>query len=79
MDRVEELIRKLKDRDWWERENAATELGKLKDLRAVEPLISALKDSEWGVREAARVALIKLGKEAVEPLIGESASMLLGH
>jgi len=49
MDRVEKLIKELKDKDWFVRKIAANALGNIGDLRAVEPLIQTLKDEDWGV------------------------------
>jgi len=63
MDKVEELIRKLRDKVWYVREAAAEALGKIGDLRAVEPLIKALRDEYSRVREAAAEALEKIEPE----------------
>jgi len=48
--KVDDLILDLKDDDVEVRENAALELGKIGDDRAVDPLIEALQDDNWGVR-----------------------------
>jgi len=70
MDRVEELIQKLKDVSWEVRRNAAYFLSMSKDSRAVEPLINALEDENADVRWRAASTLGKIGdKRAVEPLI----------
>ena len=70
MDKVEELIRELRDKDWRVRWDAALALRKIGDERAVEPLINALRDEYPDVRRAAAEALGKIGdKKAIEPLI----------
>ncbi|MBU1261928.1 HEAT repeat domain-containing protein [bacterium] len=69
-DRVNELIQKLKDGNSGVRMNAALELGKIKDTRAVEPLIATLKDKDPVVRMNAAWALGYIeDTRAVEPLI----------
>lgn len=45
-------------------------LGKLGDVRAVPKLIVALDDPLWDVRYSAQAALIKIGKPAVQPMLG---------
>jgi len=70
MDKVEKLIRKLRDEYWYVRIAVAYVLSKISDQRAVEPLIKALRDKDSDVREAAAKALGKIGDpRAVEPLI----------
>jgi len=62
-DKVEELIKKLKNDNWFvTRRAAAKALGKIGDTRAVKPLIKALEDENWDVRKAAAEALEKLGE-----------------
>jgi HEAT repeat protein len=51
------------------RQGAAKALGEIGDERAVEPLMKALRRDSY-VRWSAVVALGKIGKSAVEPLIG---------
>jgi len=62
MDKVEELIRKLRDENWRVRWNAALALREIGDKRAIEPLINALRDGYADVRSAAFKAL-----EEIEP------------
>lgn len=56
-DQVSQLITALKDSDYHIRQNAAQELGKLRDPRAIEPLIVALRDEYFPVRNRAAFAL----------------------
>jgi HEAT repeat protein len=60
-ERIESLIGKLKDKSKNIRSDAATELGKLGNPKAVEPLIEMLKDKDKEVRLATLVALRKIG------------------
>jgi len=62
MDKIEELIKKLKDENWRVRWNAALALREIGDKRAIEPLINALRDGYSDVRNAAFKAL-----EEIEP------------
>jgi len=62
MDKIEELIKKLKDENWRVRWNAALALREIGDERAIEPLINALRDGYSDVRNAAFKAL-----EEIEP------------
>lgn len=67
---VEPLIRALKHKDVYVRENAAKALGMIRDERAVEPLIRVvLEDVDWEDRRMAAKALVKIGKPSVELLI----------
>ncbi len=66
---VQPLIDVLDDPESWNRMEAARQLGKLGDKKAVDSLIKLLDDKYWNVRDAAAEALIKLGRPAVEPLI----------
>lgn len=68
-DRVDDLVKKLQSKTTMERRDAAHELGKAKDARAVPPLIAALKDEEPMVRLDVSGALIEIGKPVVDPLI----------
>jgi len=70
------LIEALKDEKRSVRRNAALALGELRDQTAIDPLIAALKkeslEISWrpgSVREGIRLALLKIGKEDVEPFI----------
>ena len=64
------LIAVLRDEDANVRRNAAKDLGKIGDKRAVEPLIAILEDPDWRIRSDAVLALGKIGdKKAVDPLI----------
>ena len=67
--RVDDLVKKLQSKTAMDRREAAHELGKAKDPRAVPPLISALKDEEPMVRLDVSGALIEIGKPVVDPLI----------
>jgi len=70
MNKVEKLIRELRDKDWRVRWDAALALREIGDERAVEPLINALRDGYSEVCRAAAEALGKIGdKKAIEPLI----------
>jgi len=51
------------------RESAAKALGKIGDPRAIEPLIKALDDSCSFARGEAALALVKIGKPGVMPLV----------
>jgi len=66
---VDPLINVLDDDELWQRRNAAENLGKIGDSKAVEGLVASLEDKYWNVREAAANSLVKLGKPAVEPLV----------
>jgi HEAT repeat protein len=68
-DRVDDLVHKLQSKTTLERRDAAHELGKVKDPRAVPPLIAALKDDEPMVRLDVSGALIEIGQPVVDPLI----------
>jgi HEAT repeat protein len=66
---VEELISDLQDEKPLIRWQAAEQLGKAKDARAVDPLIEALGDSDEGVRREVIKSLGEIGSSrAVEPL-----------
>jgi HEAT repeat protein len=68
-DRMDDLFKKLQSKITLERRDAAHELGKTKDPRAVPLLLAALKDEEPMVRLDVSGALIDIGKPAVDPLI----------
>jgi len=68
-DRMDDQIKKLESKITMERRDAAHELGKAKDPRAVPALIAALKDEEPMVRLDVSGALIDIGKPVVDPLI----------
>lgn len=67
-DPVAEQIAALRDEDWAIREEAAIQLGSLKDPRAVRPLVSILRDRDRSVREAAMGALTSIGEPSVVAL-----------
>ena len=68
-DNVDELIKRLEDKDGWVRWKAAKVLGETGDTCAVKPLIVALKDEDSWVREGAAKVLGGIGDtRAVEPL-----------
>jgi HEAT repeat protein len=63
-------IRKLKSSDPAARRDAAEDLGRKMDRKAVDPLIAALRDRDEGVRRAAAKALGVLGDpRAVAPIL----------
>jgi HEAT repeat protein len=68
-DRVDDLAKKLQSKTTMDRRDAAHELGKAKDPRAVPPLIAALKDEEPMVRLDVSGALIEIGQPVVDPLL----------
>ncbi|MBI3595791.1 MAG: HEAT repeat domain-containing protein [Nitrospirae bacterium] len=68
-DRVDDLLKMLQSKTPMDRREAAHELGKIKDPRAVSSLIAALKDEEPMVRLDVSGALIEIGKPVVNPLI----------
>jgi len=66
----QEFTMALKDSDSHVRQEVATILAKIGDVRAVEPLREALKDPDIGVQCAAAIALGEIGDiEAVDLLI----------
>jgi HEAT repeat protein len=66
---VEGLVHSLHDStDPMVRQYAAYLLGKAHNPRAIQPLIEALGDFDKSVREQAMLALVAIGKTAVEPL-----------
>lgn len=67
---MDSLIAFLKDNDEHIRAIATIGLGKSKDCRAVEPLIQVLLDKDDILSNRAKSALIEIGTEAIEPLIG---------
>jgi HEAT repeat protein len=68
-DRIDDLLKKLQSKITLDRRDAAHELGKTKDPRAVPSLIAGLKDEEPMVRLDVSGALIDIGKPVVDPLI----------
>ncbi|MBI5207296.1 MAG: HEAT repeat domain-containing protein [Candidatus Firestonebacteria bacterium] len=67
---IEPLITSLKNENWFLRQEAASLLGELKNIRAVEPLITNLEDQDFRVSWAAALALGKIKDvRAVESLI----------
>jgi len=66
---TEDLIQNLTHKDAKVRSEAAWALGKRGDPSAVGPLIQALDDGDRNVREWSSLALVKIGKPAVDPLI----------
>ncbi|MEM2144919.1 MAG: HEAT repeat domain-containing protein [Candidatus Jordarchaeaceae archaeon] len=64
------IAKKLKDKDWRIRSEAALALGKIKHPNAVKVLIQALKDGNFAVRRNAAQALGEIkSKEATNALI----------
>lgn len=66
---VEMLIKALNNQNWHIRWQAAETLGEIGDSIAVEPLIMTLTDENNGVRSNAMIALVKIGKKSIQPLI----------
>lgn len=66
---VAPLIIALKDDYTYVREEAARSLGEIRDVRAVGPLINFLKEDSTYAREEAVKSLIKMGPDAVAPLM----------
>ena len=66
---VEMIIGALVNENWRVRWHSAEILGEIKDDRAVKPLINSLKDENNGVRSNSIIALIEIGRPAVEMLI----------
>ena len=65
----EQLITKLKDKDWRVRAQAAEELGKNREEKAIAPLLAAICDDDVDVVAAASKALVMIGQPAVPGLI----------
>ena len=65
---IDDLLQNLSHKDPKIRCQAAWDLGKSGDARAVDPLVAALEDDDLNVREWAAIALAKIGKPSVEPL-----------
>jgi hypothetical protein len=72
-DKVDDLIKRLKDPDNKVRLSAALSLGKLGDKRAIPPLTAALSDSDKTVRGVAAAALGKLVDATVDPKVRDAA------
>ena len=66
---VEPLIRAMGRGDSAIRKNVSEVLGEINDPRAINPLIELLEDENHEVQMASRWSLIKMGGQAVEPLI----------
>ncbi len=67
---IKRLLSQLRDEDWYLREAAALELGKMGDKALVDPFIETLKDERTEVRRAAARGLGDIGDvRAVQPLI----------
>src|SRR5947209_2121197 len=60
---IEQLRAGLRDPDWRTRMQAAEDLGRLRDARALAALVEALSDSQINVRHAATAALGQLDDE----------------
>jgi HEAT repeat protein len=67
--KTDKLLLNLSSNDSKIRAQAAWELGKIGEERAVEPLIVALEDNDRNVREWAALALAKIGAPAFDPLL----------
>ncbi len=71
---TEELLHNLSHKDAKIRGDTAWALGKLGDERAIDPLIRALDDNNSNVQEWAALALVKIGRPAIEPLMAAMKS-----
>ena len=67
--KLENLIKSLKDENYTTRTNSVIELGNVRDKRAVNPLIGSLADKNHLVRIHAVDALFKLKNFSLTPLI----------
>lgn len=87
---VETLLAELYHADFTTRSNAARQLGRTRDPRAVDALLHDLQDRNWRVRRNAAQALgVARNRRAVEPLIQtlqdrsvivrQRAAVALGH
>jgi HEAT repeat protein len=71
---IEPLIAALKSKDSYLQITVAKALSKFDDPRVAAPLVQALEESStaaffYGVREEAEVALVKMGRRAIEPFL----------
>lgn len=66
---VENYIHALQNGDSKAKCNAAWELGKSGDPKAIDPLMSALQSPDSNVRDWAVLALVKIGNASVNPLV----------
>ncbi|OGW29289.1 MAG: hypothetical protein A2X59_09705 [Nitrospirae bacterium GWC2_42_7] len=67
------LIKSLNDKDLLVKLASADALAKIKDPRAIDPLIHALRDENTHMQSRSRMALIEIGRPAVESLINALA------
>lgn len=67
--RLDILIDTFHSEKSFDREKAASALGRLKDIRAIDPLIAALTDEDDNVSREVRYALTQIGQAAVQPLL----------
>ena len=63
------LIGALKDKNQVVRWEAAKSLGQIADPDAIDALVTALRDRVFDVQWLAAEALIKIGKDAVKPIL----------
>ncbi|CAG0947812.1 partial putative phycocyanin operon protein Z, partial [Anaerolineae bacterium] len=79
---IQALLVALKDQNPRTRSRAAYALGQIGDARTIGDLINAMAESGSSVGRSAELALIKIGKPAVELLINalsSSSSEICGH
>lgn len=69
--RIDDLTSRLANSDFRVRVQAALELGRTGDSRALSPLVSALDDPSASVRAAAAAALGKLGDSRGRPALAQ--------
>lgn len=73
---VDEEIKSLHSRHWWERAQAAHDLGLLRARRAITPLTEALEDSHPDVRIQAMQSLVVLGGvPSLRSILGRSKNI----
>lgn len=76
---VDSLVLALDDDYTYVKEEAARALGEIKNVRAAGPLMNFLKNDSTYVREEAVKSLIKIGPEAIAPLIKARDEKVLGR
>ena len=68
LDRVDELIRELREPDADQRQQAIWELAQQADSRAVQPLVNLLLDSDSQQQSLILEALSQIGTRALKPM-----------
>ena len=75
----ENLYRCIEDDSWLVRQAATISLGNINNVNAIRYLILALQDNDYQVRKGAIGALVKYGKEAIDPLTKVLANKNQSH